>query len=52
MSPTNFLDIRAIEALERFVGSYDGTIIFVSHDRQFIQNVADLQFEIVDKKLI
>ncbi|WP_339216944.1 ABC-F type ribosomal protection protein [Ornithinibacillus sp. FSL M8-0202] len=50
--PTNFLDIRAIEALERFVGSYDGTIIFVSHDRQFIQNVADLQFEIVDKKLI
>ncbi|MBS3681090.1 ABC-F type ribosomal protection protein [Ornithinibacillus massiliensis] len=50
--PTNFLDIRAIEALERFVGSYDGTIIFVSHDKQFIQNVADLQFEIVDKKLI
>lgn len=49
--PTNFLDIRAIEALERFVTSYDGTIIFVSHDKQFIKNVADIQFKIVDKKL-
>ncbi|MGE8206841.1 Msr family ABC-F type ribosomal protection protein [Heyndrickxia sp. NPDC080065] len=50
--PTNFLDIHAIEALEHFIHSYKGTIIFVSHDKKFITNVADLQFQISEKKLI
>jgi macrolide transport system ATP-binding/permease protein len=50
--PTNFLDIHAIEALERFIFAYEGTILFVSHDKQFIKNVADLNFHIIDKKLI
>ncbi len=50
--PTNFLDIQAIEALEKFILGYDGTIIFVSHDKKFVANVADIQYEISDKKLI
>ncbi|PAD35791.1 Msr family ABC-F type ribosomal protection protein [Terribacillus saccharophilus] len=50
--PTNFLDIHAREALEQFITAYKGTIIFVSHDRRFIDNVADLRFDIYGKKLI
>ncbi|WP_144548926.1 Msr family ABC-F type ribosomal protection protein [Peribacillus simplex] len=50
--PTNFLDITAIEALERFIAAYEGTIIFVSHDQAFINHVADLQYKIHAKKLV
>lgn len=50
--PTNFLDIYAIEALERFVSAYVGTILFVSHDKKFVKNVAELQFHIVEQQLI
>lgn len=49
--PTNFLDIHAIEALERFIAAYEGTIVFVSHDQAFIKNVADLKYNILEKKL-
>lgn len=38
--PTNFLDIEAVEALESLLTNYKGTIIFVSHDRRFISNIA------------
>lgn len=44
--PTNFLDIHALKALEQFILGYEGTVIFVSHDQAFIQNTADLRFEI------
>ncbi|SFB15868.1 macrolide transport system ATP-binding/permease protein [Lentibacillus halodurans] len=50
--PTNFLDIQAIEALENFITSYEGTIIFVSHDKQFIENAAEVQFHISDQKFM
>lgn len=50
--PTNFLDIHAIEALETFISGYKGTILFVSHDQQFIKNAADLQWTIHEKKLL
>ena len=50
--PTNFLDIHAIEALERFISAHEGTILFVSHDKEFIKNVADVQFDFFEKKLI
>lgn len=39
--PTNFLDVFCIEALERFLKGYEGTVILVSHDRMFIDRVAD-----------
>ncbi len=39
--PTNHMDIRAKETLENAVRAYTGTVLFVSHDRYFIQRVAD-----------
>ncbi len=39
--PTNHLDIPSKEALEEALKDYDGTILFVSHDRYFIKNIAD-----------
>lgn len=50
--PTNFLDINAVEALERFIKAYQGTILLVSHDKKFIENVGDMEFEIKEKKLV
>jgi pleuromutilin/lincosamide/streptogramin A transport system ATP-binding/permease protein len=38
--PTNFLDVYALEALEDLLKEYEGTILFVSHDRQFISAIA------------
>ena len=38
--PTNFLDLPAIEALETVLSEYDGTLLFASHDRQFMNKVA------------
>lgn len=49
--PTNFLDVFCIEALERFIKAYEGTILLVSHDRTFIDRVADCVYVIEDKKL-
>lgn len=39
--PTNHLDIVGKETLEDILGNYEGTIIFVSHDRYFIKKIAD-----------
>ncbi|WP_020393659.1 ATP-binding cassette domain-containing protein [Thiolinea disciformis] len=38
--PTNHLDIPAIEWLENFLLGYKGTLLFVSHDRMFVQKLA------------
>ncbi|MBX7167778.1 MAG: ABC-F family ATP-binding cassette domain-containing protein [Pirellulales bacterium] len=39
--PTNHLDLWACDALERSLLSFDGTVLFVSHDRYFLNRVAD-----------
>lgn len=39
--PTNFLDIEGIEALEKMLKAYTGTVLIVSHDRKFIDDIAD-----------
>lgn len=39
--PTNHLDIQAKEALEDALEKYDGTILFVSHDRMFLKKMAN-----------
>jgi len=49
--PTNYLDIYSIEALEEALISYGGTILFVSHDRRFIEKVADRIIYIEDNKV-
>ncbi|HRA49136.1 MAG TPA: ABC-F family ATP-binding cassette domain-containing protein, partial [Thermomicrobiales bacterium] len=38
--PTNHLDIAARETLESLLGSFDGTVLFVSHDRFFTDRIA------------
>ncbi len=38
--PTNHMDILGKEALEEMLSSYEGTVIFVSHDRYFIKKIA------------
>jgi pleuromutilin/lincosamide/streptogramin A transport system ATP-binding/permease protein len=38
--PTNFLDMEAVKALESLLKEYEGSVIFVSHDRRFIENIA------------
>ena len=50
--PTNDLDFKSIEALEKIVKNYNGKIIFASHDTRFIQNVANkiMHFELIDNK--
>lgn len=38
--PTNHLDISAIQWMETFFSSYQGTLIFITHDRHFLQEIA------------
>ncbi|GAB2566041.1 Vga family ABC-F type ribosomal protection protein [Gracilibacillus alcaliphilus] len=49
--PTNFLDIEAMEALEKLLIEYEGTLIFVSHDRRFVEKIATATLEIKDNQL-
>jgi len=50
--PSNYLDIISLEALETLMKGYAGTIIFISHDKRLIDNVADVIYEIKDKKIV
>lgn len=49
--PTNHLDSEAIEWLEFFLKQYKGTVMLISHDRYFLDQVVDRVFEIHNKKL-
>ncbi len=44
--PTNHLDLNAREGLEKALSEYEGTLLFVSHDRYFIEKLADKICEI------
>ncbi len=46
--PTNHLDIESVEMLEGALESFDGTAIFVSHDRYFLDRIADRIVEVAD----
>lgn len=50
--PTNHMDMEAIEALNMALTHYEGTIIFVSHDREFVSSLATQIIEIKDNKLV
>jgi ATPase subunit of ABC transporter with duplicated ATPase domains len=47
--PTNHLDLEAIEALVEGLKAYDGTLVFVSHDRWFVSQLANRILEISPK---
>ena len=46
--PTNHLDLRSVEWLEDYINSFKGTVLVISHDRYFIDRVADRVIEITD----
>ncbi len=50
--PTNHMDIEAIEALNLALEYYEGTLIFVSHDREFVSSLATRIVEIKNHKLV
>jgi len=50
--PTNHLDIFSLEALENLLSAYTGTLLFVSHDRDFVKNVATRLLKIENKRII
>ena len=50
--PTNHLDLPARESLEDALKAFDGTILFVSHDRYFIQALAGKIVELSDGKAV
>ena len=46
--PTNHLDLRSVEWLEGYINAFKGTVLTISHDRYFLDQVADRVIEIVD----
>ncbi|MBD1582651.1 ABC-F family ATPase [Pseudoalteromonas sp. S16_S37] len=50
--PTNHMDMESIEALNLALEQYEGTLFFVSHDRQFVSSLATRIWEIKDGKII
>lgn len=49
--PTNHLDMESIESLNLALENYEGTLIFVSHDREFVSSLASRIIEIKDRTL-
>lgn len=48
--PTNHIDIETRELLEEAIKEYSGTVLFVSHDRYFINNLAERIVEVKEKR--
>src|ERR687894_1404824 len=49
--PTNHLDIGSLEVLERELEMFPGTVVFVSHDRYFLDRISDKTVEVRDGEL-
>lgn len=50
--PTNHLDLESIEALNYALSVFDGTILFVSHDREFVSSLATRIIEVTPEGII
>lgn len=49
--PSNYMDLYTMEGLERLLADYNGTALIVSHDRRFVEKLADQVYELRDGKL-
>lgn len=49
--PTNHLDIESVDWLENYLKSYSGALVIVSHDRRFIDNLANRTFALIKGRL-
>lgn len=49
--PTNHLDLPSIQWLENYLRTYEGAIVVVSHDREFLDNVCNIIVEVAQQKL-
>ncbi len=49
--PTNHLDLVTIEWLEQYLCAYKGSVLLVSHDRKFLDNVCKKTFEVIGQKI-
>ena len=50
--PTNYLDIPSVEALEKMLMEYEGTLLFTSHDKIFVDRIATDIYRIESGKII
>jgi ATP-binding cassette subfamily F protein 3 len=49
--PTNHLDLKAKEVLKKAIMEYDGTLLVISHDRSFLENLTEKTIEFRDNSL-
>lgn len=49
--PTNHMDIKSKDILKQALKSYDGTLIVVSHDRDFLEGLVDKMYEFRDGRV-
>jgi ATPase subunit of ABC transporter with duplicated ATPase domains len=50
--PTNHLDMESIESLNTALENYPGTLVFVSHDREFVSSLATRVIELTPKGVV
>ncbi len=50
--PTNHLDLPSIEWVENYLRNYEGAVVIVSHDRQFLDNVVTKTVDVTQQQLI
>lgn len=50
--PTNHLDMESIESLNLALENYEGTLVFVSHDREFVSSIATRVIELKKDEVV
>ena len=50
--PTNYLDIDSLEAVQTLLADYDGTLVFVSHDKEFVNAISNKLLVVQNRQLI